>query len=249
LFRVILGVSMLTLILLIFYVYHEGAWREIIIYYRYFLNYKRLEAFISSFGPFAAFIFVLFQVFQVVCAPVPGEITGFVGGLLFGKVLGTILSTLGLTIGSILAFGLARVFGMKIVERVVKQEYIDKFNFFITHKGLYISFVLFLIPGFPKDSMCYLLGLTHMRWVDFVLMNIFGRLPGTMILTFQGNAVKNGKYQAFFTLLIISIILTVGLYLMRNHIIRFFSYVVHSIFGKKKDEKGYSNPIIGKNIK
>lgn len=227
--RSILWASILVLIILLFYVYHEGAWRDVFAYYRFFFDPKKLRVFIASFGPYAAFVFVLVQALQVVFAPIPGEVTGFVGGFLFGNVSGVILSTVGLTAGSILAFGIARVFGLKFVEKIVKKHYIDKFNFFVTHKGLYITFVFFLIPGFPKDSLCYLLGLTHMRLIDFILMNIFGRLPGTLMLTLQGSAVKDGKYQAFFTLLIISVILTFGLYMARNHIIRVFIFVVHSI--------------------
>jgi len=210
-----------------FYVYHEGAWRDVFAYYRFFFDFKKLKIFIASFGPYAAIVFVLVQALQVVFAPVPGEVTGFVGGFLFGNVSGAILSTVGLTIGSIVAFGIARMFGMRFVEKIVKKHYIDKFNFFVTHKGLYITFIFFLIPGFPKDSLCYLLGLTHMRLIDFILMNIFGRLPGTLILTLQGSAVKAGKYQAFFLLLFVSVLLTFGLYLARNHIIRAFIIIVH----------------------
>jgi len=227
--RLILWASILALIILMFYVYHEGAWRDVFAYYRFFFDFKKLRIFIASFGPYAAFVFVLVQSLQVVFAPVPGEVTGFVGGFLFGNVSGVILSTLGLTVGSILAFGIARLFGIRLVEKIVKKHYIDKFNFFVTHKGLYITFIFFLIPGFPKDSLCYLLGLTRMRIIDFILMNIFGRLPGTLMLTLQGSAVKDGKYQAFFLLLVASIILTFGLYLARNHIIRAFIFIVHSI--------------------
>jgi len=227
--RLILLVSILALIILMFYVYHEGAWRDVFAYYRFFFDFKKLKIFIASFGPYAAFVFVLVQALQVVFAPVPGEVTGFVGGFLFGNVSGVILSTVGLTVGSVVAFGIARMFGMKFVEKIVKKHYIDKFNFFVTHKGLYITFIFFLIPGFPKDSLCYLLGLTHMRLIDFILMNIFGRLPGTLMLTLQGSAVKDGKYQAFFLLLVVSILLTFGLYLARNHIIRAFNFIVHRI--------------------
>ena len=227
--RSILLVSILALIILMFYVYHEGAWRDVFAYYRFFFDFKKLKIFIASFGPYAAFVFVLVQALQVVFAPVPGEVTGFVGGFLFGNVSGVILSTVGLAVGSVVAFGIARMFGMKFVEKIVKKHYIDKFNFFVTHKGLYITFIFFLIPGFPKDSLCYLLGLTHMRLIDFILMNIFGRLPGTLMLTLQGSAVKDGKYQAFFLLLVVSILLTFGLYLARNHIIRVFIFIVHPI--------------------
>jgi len=160
---------------------------------------------------------------QVVFAPVPGEVTGFVGGYLFGNTWGVILSTMGLMLGSVTAFGISRALGIRFVEKIVKQTYIDKFNFFVTHKGLYITFVLFLIPGFPKDSLCYLLGLTHMRFLDFILINLIARLPGTLLLTLQGSAVKDEKYLSFFILLGISFVLIFVLYLLREHALSKFS--------------------------
>ena len=219
--------SILILIFLLFYVYQEGAWRDILHYYRVFLNPRRLQLFIASFGPYAKVVFVLVQALQVVFAPVPGEVTGFVGGYLFGNTWGTICSTIGLMLGSSLAFGIARGLGIKFVEKIVKKEYIDRFNFFVTHKGLYITFILFVIPGFPKDSLCYLLGLTHMRFLDFFLMNLIGRLPGTIMLTFQGSAVKNENYFSFFVLLSVSVIMIFVLYLAREYVLHRFSDTVH----------------------
>lgn len=220
---------MLVLFFLIFYAYQEGAWKEIFAYYRFFFDYNKLRSFILSFGPFAAVAFISLQILQVVFAPVPGEITGFVGGLLFGNLNGTIYSTIGLTVGSLCAFAISRLFGMRFVEKVVKQDYIDKFNFFVTHKGLNISFILFIIPGFPKDSLCYLLGLTHIKKFDFILMNVFGRLPGTLMLTMQGTALHGRDYQMFFVLLFASIVLTFTLYLARNVMIKAFMYIVKKI--------------------
>lgn len=247
--RILLGLSAVTLITFIFYLYHEGGWREIIDFYRYFLSPTRLRLFIASFGPFAAVIFVIVQALQVVLAPVPGEVTGFVGGFLFGNVIGCALSTLGLTIGSVMAFGIARIFGLKLVEKVVKKEYITKFNDFVTHKGLFISYILFLIPGFPKDSLCYLLGLTHMKFIDFFVMNLIGRLPGTVMLTFQGTAVKDARYKAFLILFIGSAVATLVLYLARNHIVKYFAHVVQRLKGKKKYKSRKPHPVVRKKIK
>jgi uncharacterized membrane protein YdjX (TVP38/TMEM64 family) len=242
----------LLLIIEIFYIYHEGGWREIIHYYRYFLNPRKLGEFIASFGPLAALIFLIVQILQVVAAPVPGEMTGFVGGFLFGKVWGSLLSTVGLTLGSMLAFWVARKFGMRFVEKVVKKQYIEKFNFFVTHKGLYITFVMYLLPGFPKDALCYFLGLTRLRFLDFVLMNLFGRFPGTLILTMQGSAVREGQYQAFFWLLVVTVVLIVALYFSRNYIIEFVRkaarFLARSVIRRKKKKRRKAKSIVGKDI-
>lgn len=235
--RSLLGVSIIILIVLVFYIYNEGAWRDVANYYRFFLNPKQLKIFITSFGHYSAVVFILIQALQVVFAPVPGEVTGFVGGYIFGNTWGALFSTIGLMLGSSVAFGIARSLGIKFVEKIVKKEYIKKFNFFITHKGLYVAFILFLIPGFPKDSLCYLLGLTHMRFLDFFLINLIARLPGTLMLTLQGSAIEKEKYLTFFILLSISIIIIFALYLARDLVLRGFSRIsnkVHHYFQKSR---------------
>jgi hypothetical protein len=88
-----------------------------------------------------------------------------------------------------------------------------------------------------------------MRLVDFLFMNIFGRLPGTLLLTLQGNALRNGRYQAFFWLLLVSIVFTVALYFTRNYIIHAFSHTIHKFLGKKKGDEGKSGSVDGKDIK
>lgn len=248
LLRIIAGASIVALIVLILYLYQEGLWRETLNYYRYFFEFRRLRSFVMSFGPFAAPVFMALQALQVLIAPVPGEITGFVGGLLFGKVSGTVYSTIGLTVGSVLAFGIARRFGAGFVHRIVKKEYIDRFDYFVTHRGLYVAFILFLIPGFPKDSLCYLLGLTRLRLLDFVLMNLFGRLPGTLMLGLQGDAVRNKHYVAFWTLLLSSILLVIAMYVTRNYLIVVFSRIWNSLRRKKAIQSGNADPPTGKSI-
>jgi len=236
--RIILGLAAFALLFLIFIVYHEGGWHNILDFYRYFFDPKKLRSFIMSFGPFSVIVFVVVQALQVIVAPIPGELTGFVGGFLYGNFLGSVLSTVGLTIGSTIAFGLSRRYGLRYVEKIVKKRYIDKFNFFVTHKGLHIAFILFLIPGFPKDSLCYLLGLTHIKFVDFLFMNLLGRFPGTLMLTLQGTAVKNENYREFLVLTLLALMLTVVLYLFRNRIVHALTGLLHRLSRKKKDEEG-----------
>ena len=137
-------------------------------------NRERIVAFINSFDPYDQFAFMGVQAFQVVVAPIPGEVTGFIGGYLYGPVMGTLYSTIGLTLGSWLAFGLAHFFGLPLVEKFVKPELVQKFDRFMRKKGALYAFILFLIPGFPKDSLCYVIGLSHIPVGTFLLIVIAG---------------------------------------------------------------------------
>ncbi|HPY78352.1 MAG TPA: VTT domain-containing protein, partial [Anaerohalosphaeraceae bacterium] len=136
---------------------------------------------------FDVLVFIGIQITQVVIAFIPGEISGFIGGYLYGPVCGTLYSTIGLTLGSWIAFMLARFFGKPLIARAVRKEVFDKFNHFMEHKGLVVSFLLFLIPGFPKDYLCYIMGASRIPLTTFLIVSTIGRFFGTAMLSISGN--------------------------------------------------------------
>jgi len=168
---------------------------------RLFLDKDHLMHFLDSLGPWAFVAFVVLQACQVVAAPIPGEATGILGGYLYGPYVGTLLSTIGLTIGSYLAFILSRYLGRPFAERFVAPSTMERFDYLLHHKGAFFVFLLFLIPGFPKDALCYLLGLGHLSTVEFLVIGGVGRLLGTILLTVQGNCLRLHKYGTFYILL------------------------------------------------
>lgn len=168
---------------------------------KYFTDRELLANVIREHRTNAAFIFIGLQILQVIAAPVPGEVTGFVGGLFFGTLGGITYSTIGLAIGSWIAFVLGRIAGRPLVEKIVNPETIKRYDYIMEHRGLFLAFLMFLIPGFPKDILCYILGLGHMRHRHFLIVSTTGRLLGTVLLTLQGGFFRDQKYVAFFTVL------------------------------------------------
>lgn len=181
---------------------------------------NRLLQFIRENRVHAATLFIGMQVIQVVAAPLPGEVTGFVGGILFGPVWGVVYSTIGLTIGSWIAFMLARLLGRPIVERVASRETIERYDYVMKHKGLLLAFLLFLIPGFPKDILCYILGLGHMRQRDFLIVSASGRLLGTVLLTLGGTYFRDAQYGALFTVIGVSLLIILLVMVYRDRVER-----------------------------
>jgi uncharacterized membrane protein YdjX (TVP38/TMEM64 family) len=137
--------------------------------YLFFKDKHKLLNFIKSYHPYDELIFILLQIVQVVAAPIPGELTGLIGGYLFGPFLGTVYSTIGLTLGSWIAFMLARFFGEPLLEIVVKKEVFEKFDHFMEHQGIVVSLILFLVPGFPKDYLCYIIGVSRIPTWTFII--------------------------------------------------------------------------------
>jgi uncharacterized membrane protein YdjX (TVP38/TMEM64 family) len=153
-----------------------------------------LRTAVESCGWAAPFVFIGIQIAQVIAAPIPGEATGFVGGYVFGTLTGFIYSTIGLTIGSLINFGIGRLLGERFVRRLVPEERFQRIDRLINRQGVIALFIMFAIPGFPKDYLCLALGLSTLPVKPFALMTCLGRMPGTLMLSLQGAALYDRSY-------------------------------------------------------
>lgn len=171
----------------------KGGWT----YYEFFSSKEELRGFVLSFRGYSSLVYVSLQAFQVILALIPGELTGLVGGFIFGTWQGFLLSTAGLTLGSVGAFLLARWLGRPLARLFVKEREFKKFDFLGERSGAVLAFVIFIIPGFPKDAFCYLLGLSKMRFFPFLFASALGRMPGTIFLSVQGSMAYEGNYLLF----------------------------------------------------
>lgn len=210
------GVMLLGFSLLLYY--YQEVYECFFQGWHFFTNKERVNNFVISFGSYAPLVFIGLQILQVLVAPIPGEFTGFVGGYLFGIVPGLIYSTVGLSLGSLFAFLIARRIGMPFVRRFMGPEFMGKFEYIVERHGAFLTFILFLIPGIPKDSLCYLLGLSPMHVFTFLVISCVGRIPGTLLLTMQGNSVRSEHYRAFFVVLGLLLLLIVLTFIYRDRI-------------------------------
>jgi uncharacterized membrane protein YdjX (TVP38/TMEM64 family) len=182
-------------------------------------NGEQLRQTIAETGPLAPLSFIVAQVLQVLIAPFPGEATGVVGGYLFGAWPGFIYSTVALTLGSALAFSLGHLFEHTLRRKYATTKAYRRFNHLVAKGDFTIPFILFLLPGFPKDLLCYLLGMSIMPLRVFIFIAGVARIPGTLMLSFQGAKVYEGKFQEMFILLLVMISVSLPCYLLRHKII------------------------------
>ncbi len=172
-----------------------------------FEHREAIRDFILSFGPLAPVAYILLQALQVIVSPIPGEATGLLGGFFFGEWMGFFYATAGLTLGSLGAFWIARQFRRLIRNWLKRSSYYKKFENLMEHQGIFLCFMLFLLPGFPKDFLCYLLGLSRMPWQAFFIIMVLGRMPGTFMLTLQGAQVFEGNFLGVFMLLLFTLLI------------------------------------------
>jgi uncharacterized membrane protein YdjX (TVP38/TMEM64 family) len=200
------------------YRYHSQLGTHALKLYDIYQDHHQLKKVISSYGPYAPLAYILLQIIQVVVAPIPGGAIEFLGGYLFGASAGMLYSMIGLILGSSSAFSLARIFEKLAVEKFVSKQTRKKFDYLVEHEGVLLSFILFLLPGFPKDALCYILGLTPMHFGIFLFISTIGRLPGTLMATLQGAKAFEHQYKLFLLLLGISAFAILAFYVYHEEI-------------------------------
>lgn len=189
---------------------------------RLYVDKGFLKHTLHEWGVLAPVIFMGMQALQVIIAPIPGEVTGILGGYLFGEWVGLLYSTVGLTLGSVAAFAVGRWLGAHYVQRLVSPDIWRKLGFIVEAEGTILCFVIFLIPGLPKDMACYLFGLSPMPFWVFAVVSTLGRIPGTWVLSAQGAHTAAGDYVEVILLTVLVVAIALPLYYYRNRLVEWF---------------------------
>ena len=208
------------IILLVLYLFKTPLVGSLIRFYILLSDRENIKIFITSFGPLAPVVFIFTQIVQVVFAPVPGEVTSFIGGYLFGAKKGFFYSSVGLTIGSMMNFAIGRFFGKRYIRGLIPSDKLEGFDKIILRQGIIIVFLLFVFPGFPKDYLCLFLGVSAIPFQVFIILASIGRMPGTFMLSLQGEFLYDEMYGFFIIVLGGCVILAAVAYWYREAIYR-----------------------------
>ncbi len=92
-------------------------------------------------------------------------------------------------------------------------------GFIVEAEGAILCFIIYLIPGLPKDMACYLFGMSPMPLWVFALVSTLGRIPGTWVLSAQGAHTAAGNYSYVMLLTAVVVAVALPLYYYRNRIV------------------------------
>ena len=158
---------------------------------------KYFRDLISPYGSFGIIIAFLLQLIQVVIPTIPGEVFEVGMGVCFGWVTGTLICSIGTTVGAFLILLLTKKYGVRLVELFVSVDKLNEMKLFNDESKLkLVVFLLYLIPGTPKDSLVFFFGLTKIRTRDFLWIQAIARLPSIVSSTIAGDMATNQQYLA-----------------------------------------------------
>ena len=151
--------------------------------------------YIRSFGAWGWVVLLGLQILQVFVALIPGELLETGAGYAFGPVWGTVICYLGVAVASVLIFLLTRRFGVRLVEVFISREKINELRFLNTErKRNTLIFLLFFLPGTPKDLLTYFAGLTDIKMSSFLCISLVARIPSVLTSTFGGHLLGTEQY-------------------------------------------------------
>lgn len=179
---------------------------------------------IEGLGFKGIFVILGLMCVQIIIPIFPGEPVEVLAGMCFGSIKGLIIILFGVFISSIIIISLVKVLGKKFIYTFVKKEKIEKIEnskFFKNKKKIDILiFLLFLIPGTPKDILIYIAALLPINIYRFLVISTVARIPSIISSTIAGNNLVSGN-----------LLFSIGVYVITFAITAIFIYLVN-----KKDK-------------
>lgn len=187
---------------------------------------KKFRNWVQGTGIWGKFLMIGISAFQIIIAVVPGEPIEIASGYAFGWIEGAILCLIGSIIGQTMVFLFAKKYGMDFVEVFVKKEKIEKVSFLNDSEKIYMTiFMIFLIPGTPKDVLSYVVGITPVKLIPFLLVSCLARIPSVVSSTIGGSFLGTKNYKMA--------LIVFGVTIVISGII----YIIYKQYQKKKEIK------------
>ncbi|MBE6103768.1 MAG: TVP38/TMEM64 family protein [Erysipelotrichaceae bacterium] len=217
----IIMISFIALFVLVMFVVSYYVGRPLIEYAR---EPEKFKEWIDSYGLLGRLIYILITTLQVIVAVIPGEPFEIAGGYCFGLVEGTLLCLTGITLGSVIIFMFVRKFGHYFVEIFIKKETMEKMKFLQNPKKLNaLTFLIFAIPGTPKDLLTYTVGLTDMDIKTWAIISFIARVPSVITSTYAGASIGQKEY------------LKTGIIFGVTLVISFIGVLIYNKYSAEKD--------------
>ena len=168
-----------------------------------------IQNWIGERGLWGIFILLGLQVFQVIIAFIPGEPMELLAGALCGALGGTVLCLTGTVLASACIFALSRRYGRRLLallgfgeKQVAQWKWLQRDE--QSEKADLVIFLVFLIPGTPKDMLTYVVGMTRVSLKRFLWLSTLARVPSVLSSTLIGSSVIQGEGETALILMLVT---------------------------------------------
>ena len=180
---------------------------------------ENVNALFEHYHAESILVYIGAQILQIIICVIPGQWLQFAAGYMYGFWLGFLYSIIGAAIGSVVTYYLAKLLGRDAMHLIFGEarinEFIHKLN---SKKAIVIVFLIFLIPGVPKDLCNYAAGISEMKLKPFLIVSLVGRSPGMMGSLLIGRQIEAGNYTGAIVVATVAVVLCVVGIIMRKRL-------------------------------
>ena len=180
---------------------------------------ENVNALFEHYHAESILVYIGAQILQIIICVSPGQWLQFAAGYMYGFWLGFLYSIIGAAIGSVVTYYLAKLLGRDAMHLIFGEarinEFIHKLN---SKKAIVIVFLIFLIPGVPKDLCNYAAGISEMKLKPFLIVSLVGRSPGMMGSLLIGRQIEAGNYTGAIVVAAVAVVLCVVGIIMRKRL-------------------------------
>ena len=172
-----------------------------------FRDFNDIVSFLERYKLQSIPIYIILQIAQIVISVLPGQFFQLAAGYLYTFWPALLFSCIGAFLGTTITFWLAKGLGSDFVhiffEKDKTEDYVKRLN---SKTAYTIVFLLYAIPGIPKDVVSYAAGLSEMKYKPFIILSTIGRLPGMMGSIIIGSMWHKEEYVGMIILAIIAVV-------------------------------------------
>ena len=184
-----------------------------------FKSIDDVVAFLRNYRNLSVPAYFAAEILQIVVSVLPGQLFQMAAGYLFGFVPGLIYTFIGAVLGTLITFVLARVLGSDAVHLMLGEERSKHYMALLNSRKAYmITFLIYLIPGIPKDTVCYVAGVSEMRMLPFVIISVAGRMPAMAASVIFGAMYMKHDYTGMIIVAVIVAVIVLICILKRKEI-------------------------------
>lgn len=188
-----------------------------------------LKKFVDEMGFLGVLILFSIQVIQIVIPFLPGQFIELTVGALYSPLIAITILSLGLVVATIIIYYLGKWLGRPFINLFLSDDNEQKYGFLKNSKKMeLVFFILFLIPGTPKDVLIFFLPLLNLKLSRFIVLSLFARIPGWVLDVYMSHSIFEKNYTLLIVVIILMILIAIFSYIYKDKIINYLKKESHN---------------------
>lgn len=156
----------------------------------------------------AKLLFFIICFLQPIFLPLPEAVTLPAGSAVLGSFEGAYLGFLGSISGIVVMYFVARIGGLKLVSKLIKEKHLKSYQEYVSKNETIILTLMFIIPILPDEIICVGAGISKVSFKRFLIIAMLSKFVTSTLLSYSVYLAKLFSLTTSQLVLASSIIIT-----------------------------------------